>query len=303
MKSKNTTTLAYHQRLPEEIGEEVVRTLLCVRIWEDTLTEDLWDEEKLKELLEEHRGFQHWKLLESKVKKIDGVPSRIWRGILEQIGRTLLAQAKRMELFYFLKGTTTDENEWSWELCKENGRQFVKANYIYLLKDCVGAYREREGKFPDTYFDLTRCPTFKYGLLLYSVDDGAEKGQAIQYRLEGNVLKIRIKLLDEGWDWKWFETEVTLSEKVTEKLAKGGKLVAPDLRRDHEKVFLDVKVQAENEVPEVALANYLSVDWGVKKLLTITICDPEGNKLSQPFFFKWTPLFGKLKRISTPLTN
>ena len=45
------------------------------------------------------------------------------------------------------------------------------------------------------------------------------------------------------------------------------------------------------------MPNYISVDWGVKKLLTITICDPEGNQLEQPFFFKWIPLLGKLKRI------
>ena len=103
MKPGNTTTLAYHQRFPEEIREEILRTLLCVRTWEDNLVEELWDEDKLKELLEEHKGFQHWKLLENKVKKIDGVPSRIWRGVLEQVGRTLLAQAERMELFCFLK--------------------------------------------------------------------------------------------------------------------------------------------------------------------------------------------------------
>lgn len=293
---KNTTVLAYHQRLPEEIREAVFRTLLCLRIYEDNSVEELWDEDILKELLEEHKGFQHWKLFEDKVKSIDGTPSRIWRGVLEQVGRTVLTQAERMDLFYFLAGITTDEEEWSWQLCKDNGRPYTKVNYIYLLKDCVSSYRENnEGKFPETYFDLTKRPTFKYGFLTYSADDGANNGQAIRYKLEGDALKIRIKLLDENWDWMWFETSITLSEKVMEKLTNGGKLVAPDLRRNHDKVFLDVKVKVPNAVSESE--NYLSVDWGIRKLLTMTIATPDGTQIERPLFFKWSPILGKLKRI------
>lgn len=301
MVKPKTTTLAYDIRLPDNIQELSLNTLDFLQPYLADVIQKFWTEDKLKELLEAYNGLQHWKLLETKIDRPKEISSRIWRGVLDIAGRILLTQAERMDLFYFLADLTREEKEWSWELCKDNGRQYTKANYIYLLQDSVRAYREEQDKFPGSYFDLVRCPVPRYGILTYAPDDGAATGQAIRYSLKGDVLTVRLKVLDDQ-KWVWKETSFDLPKTVKEKIDGGGKLVSPDLRRDHKNVFLDIKIKVKNEEPQGE--NIMVIDWGTtRKLLTMLIVTPEGEQISQPIFLKYRPLLGKMKRIRSQIDH
>jgi putative transposase len=300
MKSNNTT-LSYDICLPDEIQEPCLNTLDFLQPYFADLIKKFWTEDKLKDLLDSYNGLQHWKLLEQKTDRPKEVPSRIWRGILDIAGRILLTQAERMDLFYFLADLTREEKEWSWELCKDNGRQYTKSNYVYLLQDNVRAYREEYDKFPDSYFDLVRCPVPRYGIITYAPDDGPATGQAIRYSLEDDILTVRLKVFN-GTKWVWIEDSFELPETIMEKLNDGGKLVSPDLRRDHKQVFLDVKIKVENESPKGE--NIMVIDWGTtRKLLTMLIVTPEGEQISQPIFLKYRPILGKMKRIRSEIDH
>jgi putative transposase len=290
MKKTNTTTLAYDIRLPKEVQYLSLQTLGFILPVENVLIERFWSEEKLKELKETITTKQVWKHLEGILDRPAEIPSRVWRGILEVVGRTILAQAERMELFYFLKGITTNEKEWCWQLCKDNGKPFVKANYIYLLKDAVEVYRKKNDRFPDSYFDIARKPELKNGLLTYAPDDG----QAIRYDLEGTLFKVRLKLFD-GENWVWKETSFELPDVVKEKLEQGT-MVSPDLRQKNGKVFLDLKVKLPDQ--EKTGKNKMFVDWGVtRKLLTVIIVTPDGTQIGSPIFLKYDGILRKLHRI------
>ncbi|MCG2794724.1 MAG: hypothetical protein L6427_02440, partial [Actinomycetia bacterium] len=124
-KRKDSLTRSYDYRLPKEVQADCLRTLDFLLPVENNLIESLWSEDFLKQLKSNRNTKQVWKWLEPQLERPDGLPSRIWRGALEQVGRILKTQADKQDLFYFLKGITTNEQEWCWQLCKDNGKRFV----------------------------------------------------------------------------------------------------------------------------------------------------------------------------------
>jgi len=295
MNSKETVTRAYNYRLPKEVQEDALRTLDFVLSKENDLISKLWNEDFLKAInltLPKHIG--RW--MENYLDRPKDIPSRVWRGILEQVGRVLRSQADKKELFYFLKNITTDEQQWCWQLCKDNGKPFVKANYIYSLKNAVEKYKEKHnGEFPNSYFDITQCPKFKNGILTYAPDDG----QAIKYKLENDTLKVKLKLLSKEGCFLWRETSFNLPHIVLKRLKEeNGSLKSPDLRWYGGKAFLDLKVETHVNEHSKDNSNKMFVDWGTtRKLLTIIITTAEGTQIGQPLFLKYEPIFKKLHRI------
>lgn len=295
-RQKDSLTRSYDYRLPKDIQADCLRTLDFLLPTENNLIEQLWSEDFLEQLKDNCNTKQVWKWLEPQVKRPSNVPSRIWRGVLEQVGRILKTQADKQDLFYFLKGITTDESQWCWQLCKDNGRQFVKANYIYSLKEAVEGHKQKhDAKFPDNYFNITRCPKLKNGIITYAPDDG----QAIRYDLEGNAFKVRLKVLGENNKWVWKETAFDLPPIVLQRLnEENGTMKSPDLRQRNGKVFLDLKVETRVASTAENASNKVFVDWGTtRKLLAIILVAPDGVQLGPPIFLKYEGVFGKLHRI------
>ncbi|MCG2796739.1 MAG: transposase [Actinomycetia bacterium] len=293
-RKKDFLTRSYDYRLPREAQTDCLRTLDFLLPVENNLIEKLWSEGFLKQL-KNCDTKQVWKWLEPQLKRPKNVPSRIWRGVLEQIGRVLRTQANKQDLFYFLKGITTDESQWCWQLCRDNGRRLVRANYIYSLKEAVERYKTiNDNKFPENYFDFTRCPKLKNGILTYAPDDG----QAIRSELEGSTYKTELKLLDENDKWVWKETSFELPPIVLQRLnEENGCMKSPDLRRKNGKVFLDLKVETKTASTAENACNKVFVDWGTtRKLLVMLVVTPDGVQLGPPIFLKYEPIFRKLHR-------
>jgi len=102
-------------------------------------------------------------------------------------------------------------------------------------------------------------------------------------------------------DWQWLSFSVELPARLQEKLAAGGTLCAPDLRLKVKPngelvALLDVKVEVPEEKPAGDLDRALSVDWGLRKLVTCTVVSKDGQ-LTPPFFVFWSGLKAKLFRI------
>lgn len=293
-RKKSSLTRSYDYRLPKDIQTDCLRTLYFLLPVENNLLEQFWSEDFLK-ALKGCETKQVWKWLEPQLERPSNIPSRIWRGVLEQVGRILRTQADKQDLFYFLKELTTDESKWCWQLCCDNGRRFVKANYIYALKDVVERYKEKnDGRFPETYFDITKCPKMKNGIVTYAPDDG----QAIKYELEETAFKVQLKVLDENDKWVWKETTFDLPDIVFTRLEENGCMKKPDLRQKNGKAFLDLKVETKVEPTQENACNKVFVDWGTtRKLLAIIVVTPDGTQLGTPIFLKYEHIFGKLHRI------
>ncbi|WP_259498843.1 IS607 family transposase [Desulfofundulus thermocisternus] len=89
--------------------------------------------------------------------------------------------------------------------------------------------------------------------------------------------------------------------ELQEKLAAGGTLCAPDLRLKVKPggelvALLDVKVDVPEEKPSGDPGRALSVDWGLRKLVTCTVVSRKGQ-LTPPFFVFWSGLKARLFRI------
>jgi hypothetical protein len=134
------------------------------------------------------------------------------------------------------------------------------------------------------------------GILPYAGDDGGEKGQAYRLRidLEGRCRFFAFRAPDQAGSWpaSWTEPQLRLPlpPPVVERLQAGEEL-APTLREQAlpdgtRYAVLDFMV----EVPVAPLPDpkqvrrVLGWDWGVRTLVTATVLDLSGNRLSPPLF-------------------
>jgi putative transposase len=157
-------------------------------------------------------------------------------------------------------------------------------------------YYLSNGCFPDTYEDMQAIPVQKRGILPYAGDDGGERGQAYRLRidLEGRCCYFAFRAPDQAGRWRsrWTEPQLRLPlpPPVVERLQAGEDL-APTLREQAlpdgtRYAVLDFIV----EVPVAPLPDpkqvrrVLGWDWGVRTLVTATVLDLSGHRLSPPLF-------------------
>ncbi|MBU4174969.1 MAG: hypothetical protein KKB90_04990 [Actinobacteria bacterium] len=98
-KKTDSITRSYDYRLPKEVLADCLRTLDFLLPAENNLIESLWSEDFLKQLKSNRNTKQVWKWLEPQLERPEEVPSRVWRGVLEQAGRILKTQADKQDLF------------------------------------------------------------------------------------------------------------------------------------------------------------------------------------------------------------
>ena len=235
---------------------------------------------------------QSYKILEpeSPRKWRSKIPSRVNRGILEISGRILRVVNSRRNLFELMLekfGDTPDK--WSYKKLIAEHKIYVKSQYIQNLSEQAERFYLSNGQYPTDFFQLQTTPKAKAAIISYAPDDG----QAILIEKRGNSLFIRLKVLayedqECNPEWEWIEFSVPLEQ------------VAPDLRLDyfHGQLLpvIDYKVEIEG-AKEINSPYFLTVDWGIRKLVTICVFDKQGNLICPPFFLSFEPIQAKLLRI------
>ena len=242
---------------------------------------------------------QSYKILEpeSPRKWRSKIPSRVNRGILEISGRILRVVNSRRNLFELMLekfGDTPDK--WSYKKLIAEHKIYVKSQYIQNLSEQAERFYLSNGQYPTDFFQLQTTPKAKAAIISYAPDDG----QAILIEKRGNSLFIRLKVLayedqECNPEWEWIEFSVPLPSFLSPL-----EQVAPDLRLDyfHGQLLpvIDYKVEIEG-AKEINSPYFLTVDWGIRKLVTICVFDKQGNLICPPFFLSFEPIQAKLLRI------
>jgi len=308
-KAKQGQTLSYPLVLRGEDGEKIVNTLF----WLKEVTNKYLGKYYKPAVLEMLSGSEKkaYKVLEplvtSKWKK--RIPSRINRGVLEITGRVLRTINARRNLFELLS-TSYGDNPCQWDYRKliEYQGIYVKAMYVQNLaeqtenflkrkekpaKDLFGFLQNKEKSGKD-FFEIQARPRLKQAILSFAPDDG----QAIQMERHEDYLVLRLKVLEDD-KWKWVSLAVTLPPFLRSYMA-----VAPDIRvvcvHGEWVPVLDYKIQRPCE-EEKETPYFLTVDWGVRKLITVCVFDRQEHQICPPIFLKFETIHNKLSRIRTEI--
>ncbi len=246
-----------------------------------------------------------YKILESRTPRRwkARIPSRINRGILEVSGRILRTVNVRRELFNLLTKTFGENpDKWSYKKLIENQRTYIKSQYISNLAGQTENYRISEGEYPKDFWELQAAPSLHNPMLSYAPDDG----QAIQIRKEKDHLDIFLKVIayesqKSKPQWEWIKISVPLPHFLQPCDA-----VAPDIRliNIHGDLLpvLDYKIEIGG-AKKRNTQYFLTVDWGVRKLITLCVFDKQGNQICPPIFLKFEPVQNKLLRIRTEIDH
>jgi putative transposase len=311
MRGKRATqSLSYPIRLPDVVQADALRLLDVSREVINVTVAALWD--RLDEF-----GERETKYAYKQVTAMMGSPAfhgdRQWRGLAEQAGRILRGQTERKKQFALIlplleQGMILPKTEKKPAL---KNRKAIKAALASLREENSdgGSAMELQslieqacnfyltnGCFPDTYEEMQAIPVQKRSILPYAGDDGGEHGQAYRLRidLEGHCCYFAFRAPDQAGRWSstWTEPQMRLPlpDPVVERL-QAGESLAPTLREIVEPdgtryAVLDLII----EVPVTPLPDpqqvrrVLGWDWGVRTLVTATVVDLSGNRLSTPLF-------------------
>ncbi len=302
--------VSYELRLPDAVQAASLRVLDASRIVINATVAALW--ERLDDFGERETKYAY-KQVTALIASSDPHGDRQWRCEAEQAGRILRGQARRKKRFALVlplleQGMILPKTE---HTRAGKNRTAIKAALACLrdehsdggsavelqnLIEQTCNYYLAHGCFPETYEDMQAVPLLKVGILPYAADDGGEHGQAYRFRIDvqGRCCYLAFRFPDEQGVWApaWTEPQLhlPLPDPVVQRLQAGERL-APTLREIAEPdgtryTVLDFII----EVPVTALPDpqqvqrVLGWDWGVRTLVTATVVDLEGNRLSPPLF-------------------
>jgi hypothetical protein len=307
---QNFQPLSYDLRLPDAAQAAALRLLDGSREVINATVAALWD--RLDEFGERETKYAY-KQVTAMMGSPDFHGDRQWRCEAEQAGRILRGQAERKKQFALIlplleqgmiltktENTSAGKNRKAIKaalacLREENSDGGSAVELQSLMEQACNFYLTN-GCFPDTYEDMQAIPVQKRGLLPYAGDDGGERGQAYRLRidLEGRCCYCAFRAPDQAGRWSstWIEPQLRLPlpPPVVERLQAGEDL-APTLREQAlpdgtRYAVLDFMV----EVPLAPLPDpkqvrrVLGWDWGVRTLVTATVLDLSGHRLSPPLF-------------------
>ncbi len=321
--SRDQQSLSYPLRLPDTIQAKALRLLDASRQVINLVMTRLWD--RLDEFATRTNRYAY-----KQVEEMMAAPlahgHRQWRCEAEQAGRILRGQAERKQQFALILPLL----EQGMILPKTDKRRAGKNRKA--IKQAVAELREatsdggnavelqslmeqactfylQNGCFPATYEEMQPLPVLKAGILPYAGDDGADMGQAyrLTYSLDQKLITLALRTPDENGKWarSWREQtcQMTIPEVLVARL-KAGEMQAPSLRESQEAdgsryAVLDFMVV----VPVAPLCEWetcqkvLGFDWGVRKLLTASVVDLEGQQIGRPFFLDTGPFDGRQARL------
>ncbi len=272
--------LSYELRLPDAVQAAALRLLDSSLEVINATVAALW--ERLDDFGERETKYAY-RQVTAMIGSREPHGDRQWRCEAEQAGRILRGQAERKNQ----QGRTAQRSRPLWPPC---GKRTAMVKH---------------GCFPDTYEEMQPIPMLKVGILPYAGDDGGEHGQAYRFRLdlEGRCCYFAFRFPDKQGVWakEWTEPQMRLPlpDPIVEHLQTGA-VLAPTLREIAEPdgtryAVLDFIV----EVPVAPLPDpkqvrrVLGWDWGVRTLVTATVVDLSGNRLSPPLFLNTGGLDGR----------
>jgi hypothetical protein len=195
-------------RLPDELQDAAVALLTFALPHEQQVIDALWS--RLDEI-GKIKGKHIWKTLESWLPRPSGIPSRLWRCILERGGRTLRVQATRKKIFELLLPLLKDEHfkkekadllALAYRLRDElEGNRQKIGLLVSIVEQIANFYAEKE-RLPKDYYELQEKPVLKTPQLPLSADDGAVKGQVYRMKIADGEVTLRFKAPCEDGKWR-----------------------------------------------------------------------------------------------------
>jgi hypothetical protein len=307
---QNVQLLSYNLRLPDASQAAALRVLDSSREVINATVAALWS--RLDDF-----GERETKYAYKQVRAMIDLPAfhgdRQWRCEAEQAGRILRGQAARKKQFALIlprlvQGMIQPRSE---KNRAGKNRQAIKAALADLRDDDSDGgsavelqslieqacnYYLTHGYFPNTYEDMQPIPVLNVGILPYAGDDGGERGQAYRLRidLEGRCCYVALRAPDQAGRWSstWSEpqTSLPLPPPLVERLQVGEEL-APTLREQtlpdgmrYAVLDLMVAVPVAPLPDPQQVQRVLGWDWGVRTLVTATVLDLDGQRLSPPLF-------------------
>ena len=303
-------SLSYPIRLPDGVQADALRLLDVSREVINATVVALWD--RLDQFGERETRYAY-----KQVTALIDAPAfygdRLWRCQAEQAGRILRGQAERKKQFALIlpileQGMILPKTE---KKPAGKDRKAIKAALASLRDETSDGgsavelqslieqscnFYLKNGGFPSSYEEMQPVPVQKSGILPYSGDDGGEHGQAYRFRIDLEerccYLAFRAPSEQGVWAKAWIEPQMRLPlpDPVVERL-QAGESLAPTLREIADPdgtryAVLDLII----EVPVLPLSDpqqvrrILGWDWGVRTLVTATVVDLSGNRLSPPLF-------------------
>ncbi|MFX0116887.1 MAG: hypothetical protein ACFFB3_20230, partial [Candidatus Hodarchaeota archaeon] len=299
------------QELSQQISQELLE-LLWTEPWLDTVAASSLKAYKVideKRVLQTSRGKQVY------------LPSRIRRGIAEQVGRILRSQAKRRTCYYdvlqVVQATGVEGNLDN--LVKIVARMLIQfAGKFYkraLIRQQLRTLRryyyrlhlELAVLLQIPYTQLVK-PVIKSFVFPYAADNGLQ-GQTIKINWIASQLQIALKLPTTEQplsrkEWQWLSFTISIPPKILGRIpGTSSKIHLPTLRVLTLKgglrlPFLEFPWSYTiSETPGLSKKRVMATDLGVINLTTSVICEA-GSQISPPRF--WSPssqLFHKIEQL------
>ena len=300
-------TLSYPIAIRCEKNKQIINTLFFFRKVINFYLRRFFDSSKLSLLSQKKYAYKCLEKAEEAKNKRYYIPSRINRGLLEIAGRILRQVEDRRDLYSLLSSISKEPKDWDYRYLAEKDI-YRKSQYIENIKEQALNYLSSNQSLPDDYLSLVSPPRLKRGIISYAPDDG----QGIKLEIKDTDIKIKLKVLKEDRnyarskkDWEWIEITCVLPDII-----KGGEgqfsYKKPSLRISNINgkltPVLDLKIELEEKsstsTSEDELGrNFLTVDWGLNKLVTLCVFSEDGEQISRPFFLKCDKIQSKLFRI------
>lgn len=305
-KPKNAQILSYPLAVRCEQQKLITDTLRFVRKRINHYLKMAYENQML-DLFDTDDDKKAYKILEPWLsplqKKEDGLPSRIFRCMLEVIGRTLRALRDKKLVFDALLAITPDPKRWNYRLLLAKN-MFVKAEYVKNLSQQTCKFVHKNKRLPNSFYEMQSTPELEGDFLTYAADDE----QAITMRHKDNKLLVSLKVRQPSqknqeqhvWDW------ITFAVDMPDFLSSHA-YSAPDLRMSclsgQWTPILDFKLALAKPPLEKATSRFVTVDWGTNKLLTLCVFDRSGQQISKSMFLSCQPLQRKLMRLRHEISN
>ena len=270
--------LSYELTLPQRIYPHLDRLFSIFKNQVNSYIPKLWNEKGFKLLSQKGSAVG---ILKKEFPTPEGIPSRVFRNVLELTGQIIRSQIERKEVFEkLLKG--------------EEVKGYSK-NLVLNVQRQIENLRKK-GREVNCYFDLPH-PKFDGQIVITSADDNLEKGQFRRLKISGNFLEFSIKVpTQKGWDW--ISVKKLIPERLRRALmkAKEVKAVLIKLLKSGYSIYrlvipLSFEVKEPGKVERVLA---LDLSPSGKRLGTAVLV--EGEKVSKPLFFK-TQMLRKIERL------
>ena len=282
-------TLTY----PLPIRGQSVECLLCTLSHTQAVANEYLKQGYNRLILQSLRdsGKKAYKILEPLLPRPAGLPSRVNRGILEVTGRTLRAISDRQYLFEQLLSLDMAVTQWDYRALIADRDLYKKSQYVANLREQTLNYIAKHGIPPEDFFQLQPSPRLHRSIISYAPDDG----QALRLRPCQDGVRLALKVLGDEDQWQWITVDVPLPKHL-----RSASTAAPDLRlacvHGRWLPVLDYKIERPC-VPYQRSQYFLTVDWGVRKLVSVCVFDRQGRQVTPPMFLNLRPLQKKLLRI------